>query len=72
MKNNGKVRDVRSHACKIKVLNGLVPGTWKWTIKFVVFLEFEIWTSPELLLYRVSEKKGNTFIHKELWFIEYF
>ena len=32
MKNNGKVRDVRSLACKIKVLNGRVPGTWKWTI----------------------------------------
>ena len=32
MKNNGKVRDVRSLACKIKVLNGHVPGTWKWTI----------------------------------------
>ena len=31
-KNNGKVRDVRSLACKIKVLNGHVPGTWKWTI----------------------------------------
>ena len=27
MKNNGKVRDVRSLACKIKVLNGRVPGT---------------------------------------------
>ena len=32
MKNNGKVRDVRILACKIKVLNGRVPGTWKWTI----------------------------------------
>ena len=32
MKNNGKVRDVRSMACKIKVLNGCVPETWKWTI----------------------------------------
>ena len=32
MKNNGKVRDVRSLACKIKVLNGRVPGTWKWAI----------------------------------------
>ena len=32
MKNNGKVRDVRSLAWKIKVLNGPVPGTWKWTI----------------------------------------
>ena len=32
MKNNGKVRDVRSLACKIKVLNGFVRGTWKWTI----------------------------------------
>ena len=29
MKNNGKVRDVRSLACKIKVLNSRVPGTWK-------------------------------------------
>ena len=27
MKNNGKVRDVRSLACKIKVLNGRVLGT---------------------------------------------
>ena len=27
MKNNDKVRDVRSLACKIKVLNGSVPGT---------------------------------------------
>ena len=27
MKNNGKVHDVRSLACKIKVLNGRVPGT---------------------------------------------
>ena len=33
MKNNGKVRDVCSLACKIKVLNGCVPGTWKWTIR---------------------------------------
>ena len=33
MKNNGKVRDVRSLACKMKVLNGSVSGTWKWTIK---------------------------------------
>ena len=33
MKNNGKVRDVRSLACKIKVLNDCVTGTWKWTIK---------------------------------------
>ena len=33
MKNNGKVRDVSSLACKIKVLNGRVPGTWKWTIE---------------------------------------
>ena len=32
MKNDRKVRDVRSRACKIKVLNGRVPGTWKWTI----------------------------------------
>ena len=32
MKNNGKVCDVRSMACNIKVLNGRVPGTWKWTI----------------------------------------
>ena len=32
MKNNGKVRDVRSLTCKIKVLNGRVPGSWKWTI----------------------------------------
>ena len=32
MKNNGKVRDVVSLTCKIKVLNGRVPGTWKWTI----------------------------------------
>ena len=32
MKNNGKVCDVRSLACKIKVLNGRVPGTWQWTI----------------------------------------
>ena len=31
MKNNGKVCDVRSLACKIKVLNGRVPGSWKWT-----------------------------------------
>ena len=37
MKNNGKVRDVRSLACKIKVLNGRVPGTWKWTIALLVF-----------------------------------
>ena len=35
MKNNGKVRDVRSLACKIKVLNGRVPGTWKWTIQYL-------------------------------------
>ena len=34
MKNNGIMRDVRSLACKIKVLNGRVPGTWKWTILF--------------------------------------
>ena len=27
MKNNGKVRDVRSLACKIKVLNGCDPGS---------------------------------------------
>ena len=27
MKNNGKVRDVRSLACKIKALNGRVLGT---------------------------------------------
>ena len=33
MKNNGKVLDVRSLACQIKVLNGRVTGTWKWTIK---------------------------------------
>ena len=32
MKNNGKVRNVCSLACKIKVLNRRVPGTWKWTI----------------------------------------
>ena len=32
MKNNGKVHDVRSLACKIKVLNSCVRGTWKWTI----------------------------------------
>ena len=32
MKNNGKVHDVRSLACKIKVLNGCVLWTWKWTI----------------------------------------
>ena len=32
MKNNGKVGDVHSLACKTKVLNGRVPGTWKWTI----------------------------------------
>ena len=30
--NNGKVHDVRSLVCKFKVLNGRVPGTWKWTI----------------------------------------
>ena len=35
MKNNGIVRDVSSLACKIKVLNGRVPGTWKWTIDFM-------------------------------------
>ena len=34
MKNNVKVCDVRSLACKIKVLNGHVPGTWKWTIEW--------------------------------------
>ena len=27
MKNNGKLWDVRSLACKSKVLNGRVPGT---------------------------------------------
>ena len=32
MKNNDKVRDVRGLACKIKVLNGRIPGTLKWTI----------------------------------------
>ena len=32
MKNNGKVHDVRSLACEIKVLNGRVLWTWKWTI----------------------------------------
>ena len=31
-KNNGKVRDVHSLTCKIKVLNGHVPETRKWTI----------------------------------------
>ena len=36
MKNNGKMRDVRSLACKIKVLNDRVQGTWKWTIKFLL------------------------------------
>ena len=30
MKHNDKVRDVRSLACKIKVLKGRVPGTWKY------------------------------------------
>ena len=29
MKNNGKVRDVRSLTCKIKVLNGSCPGNLK-------------------------------------------
>ena len=29
MENNDKMRDVRSLACKIKVLNGRVLGTWK-------------------------------------------
>ena len=33
MKNNGKVCDVHSLVCNIKILNGLVPGTWKWTFK---------------------------------------
>ena len=32
MKNNGKVRDVRSLACKIIVFNGRSRGTWKWAI----------------------------------------
>ena len=32
MKNNGKVCDVPSLVCKIKVLNGCVPGTWKWSV----------------------------------------
>ena len=32
MKNNSKVCDVHSLVCKIKVLNGRVLGTWKWTI----------------------------------------
>ena len=36
MKNNGKVLDVRSLACKIKVLNGRVLGTWKWTIVIIL------------------------------------
>ena len=40
MKNNGKVRDVRSLACKIKVLNGRVPGTWKWTICYYEHIIF--------------------------------
>ena len=34
MKNNDKVRDVRSLACKIKILNGYSPETWKWTIMY--------------------------------------
>ena len=32
MKNNIKEHDVRSLACKIKVLNCCVQGTKKWTI----------------------------------------
>ena len=38
MKNNDQVRDVRSLAwLKIKVLNGHVPGTWKWTIDWTLY-----------------------------------
>ena len=39
MKNNGKVCNVRSLECKIKVLNGHVPETWKWTIPLRISTE---------------------------------
>ena len=61
MKNNGKVRDVRSLVCKIKVLNGRVPGTWKWTIAWspkarhrTCWLTFHKWCHNQMALLIVA------------------
>ena len=65
MKNNGKVRDVRSLACKIKVLNGRVPGTWKWTIWQHIFHVRE--SDPRLLTHCSADwvSKMSLFIYRE-------
>ena len=47
MTNNSKVRDVRSLACELKVLNGNVPGTWKFIIEFVELLN-HIYTTKRI------------------------
>ena len=41
MKYNGKMRDVRSLACKNKVLNGRVLGTGILTIKDIAYRIWE-------------------------------
>ena len=48
-KNNDKVCDVLSLACKIKVLNGRVPGTLKWTIEQSLWICLADCTDPHIL-----------------------
>ena len=70
MKNNGKVRDVRSLAYKIKVLNGRVPGTWKWTIRNRCekpFDEIFKWILCQRIHFKISSNgdcKSNSWKHR--------
>ena len=61
MKNNGKVLDDRSLACKIKVLNGHVLGTWKWAILPSKFIRMGLTDRQmDLDIYREHEITSTT------------